>query len=47
MNIVQQMDYHISKNKGNRVLVHCHAGMGRTAIVIAAYLAYAGIAKDG
>ncbi len=47
MNIVQQMDYHIQKNKGNKVLVHCHAGMGRTAIVIAAYLAYAGIAKDG
>ena len=38
------MDF-IIKN-GGKVLVHCHAGMGRTALVIGAYLLYAGIAKD-
>ena len=29
----------------NKVLVHCHAGQGRTAIIIGAYLLYAGICK--
>ena len=28
--------------KGNRVLVHCHAGMGRTGIICASYLIYCG-----
>lgn len=28
------------------MLVHCHAGQGRTANVIGAYLIYSGIAKD-
>lgn len=28
----------------NKVLVHCHAGQGRTAIIIGAYLMYAGLA---
>ena len=32
--------------KSNRVLVHCHAGQGRTAIVIGAYLIYANLASD-
>ena len=27
----------------NKVLVHCHAGQGRTAIIIGAYLLYGGI----
>lgn len=27
----------------NKILVHCHAGQGRTAIIIGAYLLYAGI----
>jgi hypothetical protein len=31
---------------GGKVLVHCHAGQGRTAILIGAYLIYAGLAKD-
>lgn len=31
---------------GGRVLVHCHAGQGRTALVIGTYLLYSGIAKD-
>jgi len=37
------MDYHI--NKGEKVLVHCHAGQGRTALVIAAYLMYKNTTK--
>lgn len=28
------------------MFVHCHAGMGRTAIVCAGYLIYSGIAKS-
>ncbi len=39
------MDF-IIKN-GGKVLVHCHAGQGRTALVIGAYLIYACVAKDG
>ena len=30
----------------NKVLVHCHAGQGRTAIVIGGYLLYAGLAEN-
>ncbi|EPY32034.1 phosphatase [Strigomonas culicis] len=35
---VQVMDYHV-KNKG-KVLVHCHAGLGRTGLMIACYYVY-------
>jgi len=35
---VQVMDHHI-KSKG-RVLVHCHAGLGRTGLMIACYFVY-------
>ena len=36
--ICHQIDFFIKK--GQRVFVHCHAGMGRTAIIIIAYLIY-------
>lgn len=36
---VQVMDYHI-RNSG-KVLVHCHAGLGRTGLMIACYFVYA------
>ena len=32
---------------GKRIFVHCHAGTGRTALVISAYLYYSGMAKTG
>ncbi|GET91395.1 phosphatase, putative [Leishmania tarentolae] len=35
---VQVMDYHI-KQKG-KVLIHCHAGLGRTGLMIACYYVY-------
>jgi protein tyrosine phosphatase domain-containing protein 1 len=38
------MDYIIQQ--GGKLLVHCHAGMGRTALIIGAYLIYAGIASN-
>lgn len=31
---------------GGKVLVHCHAGQGRTALVIGAYFIVSGLAKD-
>lgn len=30
----------------NKILVHCHAGQGRTAIIIGAYLLYAGVTDN-
>lgn len=44
LNITQVMDF-VIKN-GGKVLVHCHAGQGRTALVIGAYLIYSGIARN-
>jgi len=44
LSCVQVMDY-IIKN-GGKVLVHCHAGQGRTALVIGACLIYSGFARD-
>ena len=44
LNICQVMDFIIKQ--GGKALVHCHAGQGRTAILIGAYLLYACIAKD-
>ena len=34
-------------HRSKKVLVHCHAGQGRTAIIIGAYLLYSGIATTG
>ena len=33
-------------NQGGKILIHCHAGMGRTALLVGTYLLYSGIAKD-
>ena len=44
LNTTQLMDYVIKS--GGKILVHCHAGQGRTALVIGAYLIYSGLAKD-
>mmetsp|Transcript_14190 Transcript_14190/g.9955 ORF Transcript_14190/g.9955 Transcript_14190/m.9955 type:complete len:88 (+) Transcript_14190:725-988(+) len=45
LSICHQIDVFIQK--GQNVFVHCHAGLGRTATVIAAYLVYSAMAKDG
>lgn len=44
LNIVQVMQY-IFDNQG-KILVHCHAGQGRTAIIIGAFLLFSGQAKN-
>ena len=45
-----QIMHHIVINGGperkNKMLVHCHAGQGRTAIITGAYLVYSNLAKD-
>jgi protein-tyrosine phosphatase len=41
------MDNFVKRAPGNKIFVHCHAGMGRTAIVCCSYLIFAGIATSG
>jgi len=45
LNATQVVDFIIRHKKG-KVLIHCHAGMGRTALLVGTYLLYAGIAQD-
>lgn len=40
MMIVRGMNKIQQENKGCKLLVHCHAGRGRTGIIIASYLVY-------
>ena len=35
------------KQMGKRIFVHCHAGTGRTGLVIASYLYYSGMVATG
>ena len=44
LGITQVADFMI--NQGGKILIHCHAGMGRTALLVGTYLLYSGIAKD-
>jgi protein-tyrosine phosphatase len=44
LNIVQVMDF-VVKN-GGKFLVHCHAGQGRTATIIGAFLLFSGFAQN-
>ena len=39
LDIIKEMIFTVEK-EGKKVLVHCHAGKGRTGIVIACYLIY-------
>ncbi|QDZ21311.1 protein tyrosine phosphatase [Chloropicon primus] len=39
LNVVQVMDFHIKRKEA--VLVHCHAGLGRTGTAIACYFVFA------
>lgn len=41
LNIVQVMQNTISS--GGKIALHCHAGLGRTGLVIACYLVYSGM----
>mmetsp|Transcript_29551 Transcript_29551/g.94789 ORF Transcript_29551/g.94789 Transcript_29551/m.94789 type:complete len:530 (-) Transcript_29551:146-1735(-) len=41
LDIIKVMDFTIRLQKG-KVAVHCHAGLGRTGLVIACYLVYTG-----
>lgn len=43
--IMHQIILQGGPQRKNKVLVHCHAGQGRTAIIIGAYLLYAGLAS--
>ncbi len=44
LSVTQVVDFMI--NQGGKILIHCHAGMGRTALLVGTYLVYSGIAKD-
>ena len=46
LQIVQQMDHFMQMDPNSKVFVHCHAGMGRTAQVIAVYMCFSGMAKS-
>jgi atypical dual specificity phosphatase len=37
---------HSNINDGKRIVVHCHAGMGRTNLMLASYLVYLGMEPD-
>ncbi len=41
LKILKSLDFCLSQ--GARVAVHCHAGRGRTALVICCYLVYSGM----
>ena len=43
--ICQNMSRYDKQDK--RIFVHCHAGTGRTGLVIASYLFYSGMAETG
>lgn len=45
LSAAQVVDFIIKHNHG-KVLIHCHAGMGRTALLVGAYLLYSGHASD-
>ena len=45
LNIAQVMDFTIQR--GQRLAVHCHAGLGRTGLAVACYLVYAGGVSPG
>jgi hypothetical protein len=44
LNIVQVI--HFTIKQGHKVAVHCHAGLGRTGLVIGCYLVYIGKTCD-
>lgn len=44
LQICKQIDTHVKK--GEKALIHCHAGKGRTGMVLCCYLLYAGIFTD-
>lgn len=39
--LLQVMDY-VTGTEGRKILVHCHAGLGRTGLAIACYFLYTG-----
>ncbi len=45
LNIAQVMDFTIH-TKREKLAVHCHAGLGRTGLVIACYLVYKGFSFE-